>query len=84
MNKEHTLKTWSQYFDRIETGQKLFEVRKNDRDFQVGDILRLEEWNPETKEYSHRVIHVEVTYVLQGGQFGIDPGFCVMSITNPI
>lgn len=37
----HELKTWLPYFDAIVDGTKLFEVRKNDRDFQVGDCLRL-------------------------------------------
>jgi hypothetical protein len=39
--KIHELKCVEPYFTDIITGMKSFEVRKNDRDFQVGDILHL-------------------------------------------
>ena len=45
---EHTLKTWPVFFADVETGAKNFEIRKNDRNFQVGDFLRLEEFEPLT------------------------------------
>jgi len=35
----HQLKIERRYFDRIERGFKPWELRKNDRDFQVGDAL---------------------------------------------
>lgn len=43
---EHELKCHTEYFGRICSGQKTFEIRKNDRDFQVGDILVLKEYDP--------------------------------------
>ncbi|RZI48444.1 DUF3850 domain-containing protein [Lactococcus kimchii] len=39
--KTHELKLDIKYFDDVESGKKNFEIRKNDRDFQVGDILEL-------------------------------------------
>ncbi|MGY3710727.1 DUF3850 domain-containing protein [Lactococcus lactis subsp. lactis] len=39
--KEHELKLDIKYFDDVKSGKKKFEIRKNDRDFQVGDTLRL-------------------------------------------
>lgn len=39
--KTHELKLDIQYFDDVKSGKKNFEIRKNDRDFQVGDILEL-------------------------------------------
>ncbi len=47
---QHELKIWPQYYDRVEDGSKTFEVRKNDRSFQVGDTVLLREWNPFFKE----------------------------------
>lgn len=44
--KIHELKTWPQYFHAIKEGIKTFEVRKADRDFNVGDILLLREFIP--------------------------------------
>jgi len=60
----HKLKTWPEYFEAIITGRKNFDVRKNDRNFQVGDRLDLLEWNPETGEYTGRFCNREITYIL--------------------
>jgi len=76
------LKTWPEYFRMILTGEKNFEVRKNDHDFKVGDVLVLKEWDPAARGYTGYEVEREVTYILQGGQFGIDPGFCIMSLNN--
>lgn len=39
----HQLKIESEYFRKIVEGSKTFEVRKNDRNFHVGDYLGLNE-----------------------------------------
>jgi len=76
----HELKTWPLYFEAVFMGHKTFEVRKCDRLFEVGDILILKEWYPESKKYTGREIARRVTFILQGGQFGVEEGYVVMSI----
>lgn len=44
--KTHKLKTLPVYFDAVQRGDKTFEIRKNDRDFQAQDALVLAEWDP--------------------------------------
>lgn len=44
--KEHRLKTWPQFFEAIMNKEKTFELRRNDREYEVGDILILCEFNP--------------------------------------
>ena len=39
--KIHELKLDTEYFDDVKSGLKTFEIRKNDRDYQVGDLLSL-------------------------------------------
>jgi ASC-1-like (ASCH) protein len=73
----HQLKTLPEYYHAINTGRKTFEVRKNDRDFQIGDILILKEYD---KGYTGNEIKVKLIYILYGGQFGIDKDYCVMGI----
>lgn len=76
----HELKTWNEYFEEVFMGHKTFEVRKSDRPFKKGDVLILREWNPKTKQYTGRELARNVSYVLEGGQFGIEKGFMVMAI----
>lgn len=86
----HELKCWPAYFAAIERGDKLFEVRRDDRGFQKGDILNLLEFDPRPDPLSGvrpigmtgNAMQVEVTYVLTGGQFGIEPGYVVMGIRH--
>jgi len=59
----HELKTWPQYFMPVWQGLKSFEIRYNDRNYQVGDSLILKEWNVVTG-YSGREIHKRITYIL--------------------
>ncbi|WP_279166629.1 DUF3850 domain-containing protein [Thomasclavelia cocleata] len=56
------LKTKPQYFELQLQDKKNFEIRHNDRNFKVGDILCLEEYN---KDYTGRFIHVEVTCIIE-------------------
>ncbi len=77
----HSLKTWPEPFDAVFRGQKKFEVRRNDRGFVSGDGLHLLEWNPETGCYTGRECYRMIKYILDGGQFGIEPGFVAMSIS---
>ncbi len=56
-------KIWPEFFQKILDGDKTFEVRLADFECKPGDILVLEEWNPETKEYTGRVLEKKVTYV---------------------
>ena len=58
-------KVWCKYFQEILEGKKKFELRLNDFECSNGDILILREWNPETKEYTGRVVEKKVGYVLK-------------------
>lgn len=43
---EHVLKTWPGPFAAVRDGLKTFEWRRDDRGYEVGDVLRLREWDP--------------------------------------
>jgi hypothetical protein len=78
----HKLKTWTEFYRRIVSREKKFELRKNDRDYQVGDILILQEYFPNLEKYSGEETAVRVVYILHGPAFGIEKDYCVMSIQN--
>ena len=66
----HELKTWPVFFLQVVCGRKTFEIRENDRDFKSHDILRLREWNPDTKEYTGQAATFKVTYIMNLSMFG--------------
>ena len=76
----HHLKTLPPYYDAVKRGEKTFEVRFNDREYEEGDLLVLKEW--EDGGYSGREIKARVTYILtlQATLFGQAGDFVVMSI----
>lgn len=79
----HELKTWKEYFQPIASGDKPFELRKNDRGFLTGHQLLLREFDKDTNEYTGNILHCNITYVLQGKEaecFGLKKGFCIMGL----
>jgi len=59
---KHKLKTWNPYFSDIVEGKKTFEIRKNDRNYKVGDQLLLQEYDRTSSEYMQRTCLCEVVY----------------------
>ena len=78
----HELEIWASCFAAVESGAKPFDVRKNDRNFQVGDALLLREYDPETAAFSGRIALHWASYVLTGGTFGIADGWCVLGLAE--
>jgi predicted transcriptional regulator len=58
-------KVWPQYYQKILTGDKKYELRLADWKCEEGDILILREWDPETKKLTGRVLEKEVSYILK-------------------
>ena len=74
---KHELKTEPASFKAIADGAKTFEAQKDDCSFQIGDTLVLRAY---TYHYTGQELDAEVVYVLRGAEFGIMPGYCVLSI----
>lgn len=74
--KQHQLKTLPEYYEALRTGVKKFEIRKNDRDFKVGDVLLLFKYENgvEDKDYCQMFT---VTYLTNYAQ---KKGYVVMGI----
>jgi len=77
--RQHDLKILIPYFEEVIKGNKTFEVRKNDRDYQLGDILALKEFE-RGGGHTGREVKAEVTYMMKGGQFGLQKGWAILSI----
>lgn len=72
----HELKTKREFYDRVASGIKTFEVRYNDRGFATNDILRL---IAEPYDAQLPVLEVIVMYVLRDF-YGLKEGFVAMGI----
>jgi hypothetical protein len=82
--RTHSLKVWPAFYEHIESGNKPFEVRRDDRGFIVGDALHLSEWDPATRDYTGRDCFRVVTYLLdlRAPMFGVegDPPLVVLGL----
>jgi hypothetical protein len=75
--QQHELKCWPEYFGAVLCGAKRFEVRENDRGFDVGHLVWLREWEPGTSAYTGRSATFRIGYLTSWGQ---KPGTVVFSL----
>jgi len=75
----HELKIISEYFMEVKSGKKPFEVRVNDRGFNVGDVLILKEWLPNEQKFSGREDVKIITYILDNEAY-CKPGYVIMAL----
>lgn len=83
--KEHNLKTDPAVFQAVVDGLKPYEIRKNDRDFAVGDVLVLHETKHTGQSmtegapliYTGRVALRVVGHLLVG--YGLAPDWCILA-----
>lgn len=79
--RAHELKILPQFFNSVIRGDKRAELRKNDRDYQVGDVLILREWT-EAHGYSGMVTAHIISDVCDVGF--IAEGYVMLSMFKPV
>ena len=78
-NTVHELKIAPEYFEKVVSKEKTFEFRYNDRNYQVGDILKLKEYHNDN--YTGRETSVQITYILQDFE-GLQKNYAILSIKH--
>lgn len=86
----HDLKTDPEVFDAVARGEKTFEIRKDDRGFQVGDtlLLRRTRYTGEQMhfgdplEYTGEQETRTVTHLLRGPLYGLVEGWVILSLNR--
>lgn len=82
----HVLKSWPQFFDPISRGMRTHELRRNDRQYRIGDFLELREFCPERASLTGRVCVALITSLTSPempcavSAEALAPGFCILSI----
>lgn len=77
--KNHQLKINTEFFDQVVSGMKTFEIRLNDRNYEVGDTFDLQEWDG--MEFTNRSASGKINYIFTDYEFGLQPNWCVFSFT---
>lgn len=78
MVKVHELKINPEYFSAIKDGRKRFELRYDDRNFRVGDVLILKEWNG---DFTGKSLECDVKYILKNFD-GLCDGYIIISLSD--
>ena len=75
---EHRLKILPEYFEAVSRGDKKFELRKDDRNYQVGDHVWLCEWDG--NEYTGRCMTIiQIKFILRNcPEYGLKDGYCII------
>lgn len=74
--KTHHVKCLQEYFNQVWLGKKTFELRKNDRDYCVGDVVALHEIVD--GEDTGRIVTTKIQYVLKNcPEYGLQDGYCI-------
>jgi len=80
----HDLKTWPEPFNLALGGLKPFEMRKDDRGFEVGHDLQLREWDPYARAYTGRELTRRITCIVRSaGPVALPRGFVVLGVEDP-
>lgn len=68
-----------EYFRDVVRRRKTFEIRKDDSNYHVGDILELYEWDGE--QYTGNKVARVITYILRDAEpYGLQKGYCILAI----
>lgn len=74
----HILKILPKYYEEVASLNKKFELRKDDRDYNVGDFLILKEFD-DGKFTGREFGCVQISYILRDcPQYGLAEGYCII------
>lgn len=77
--KVHSVKIGKEFFEDVKNNIKTFELRKNDRNYKVGEILELHEY--EAGEETGRTCRKLITYMLK--EFtGLQDNYCILGLKD--
>lgn len=82
----HILKSWPEFFAAIVAGERMHELRENDRGYAVGDALLLEEFDPARGAHTGAACLVRVTSMTSRevpcavSSGGLSDSYCILSV----
>lgn len=88
--KTHEVRSWTDFFSSLASGDRQFDLRKNDRDYKVGDIIKFREYDDRAGKFTGAELRRRITHVMEGvGAGSITPlhglqrGYVILSLGSP-
>lgn len=83
----HEVKSWCAFFQAFKSGAKKHDMRDMfDRDYKVGDVLILNEYDPFKGEYTGEKLAMRITYITSRdtpcafSSAALSRDFCILSL----
>ena len=82
---DHIVRSWPKFFEPITQGIRKHELRKNDRNYQIGDVLWLHEFDPDDEKYTGRIQKIRITSMTSKettcavSNESLHPDYCIFS-----
>jgi len=83
----YNVKSWVPFFQAFKTGAKKHDMRDlKDRNYKVGDILNLQEYDPFTGTYTGDEMLMKITYITSRetpcafSSAALDSNYCILSL----
>jgi hypothetical protein len=87
MMTTYNVKSWVPFFQAFKTGAKKHDMRDlKDRNYKVGDILNLQEYDPFTGTYTGDEMLMKITYITSRetpcafSSAALDSNYCILSL----
>lgn len=84
--KTHSIKSWPKFFIPISCGERTHELRRDDRNYEVGDWLHLNEFDPGSGNFTGRSCMVKITSLTSANEpcavskEALHGDFCILSV----
>jgi len=86
-NIKNELKSWPVFFQAIKNGTKPYDLRDmSDRNFCVGEIVKLREYDPFLGKYTGEELEAEITYITSRdtpcalSSLALDKNCCILGL----
>lgn len=82
----HKVKSWPKFFQPLSEGVRTHELRRNDRRYEVGDVLEMHEFFSDTQTYSGRILSMRITSITSASEpcavseEALHNEFCILSV----
>jgi hypothetical protein len=76
----HELKCWPKPYSELVSGHKGYEIRRHDRNYQVGHMMLIREWDPDREQYTGQYSTWIVQHLTPGGEWGLPQDLCILGV----